>query len=124
MKFCSNFPYNRAGVERTRYVKRQIAKRGIGSRRFDNASWRCDDPDAMQPLRGGDAPRIDALLRKWLGGLPIPFTVADRMPHPLRLSILQSEFALTQVLRPPVRAECFRGGMRENLDSAVPSTCS
>ena len=68
------------------------------------------------------APRIDALLRKWLRRLPHPFTAADRAAH-IRydLSILQAEFALTQVFDRPAQGRVFfEEVMRENLDLGRP----
>ena len=52
---------------------------------------------------GLTAARIDALLRKWLGRLPHPFSSADRVAGLLyQVSILQAEFSLTQVLDRPL----------------------
>ena len=66
VKFCSYFPYNAtvclSGHE---YVKRQLARRGIGFEALDNALARCDDPEALRALaREVSAERIDALVRK------------------------------------------------------------
>ena len=100
-------------------MKRQLAKRGIGFEALDNGIMRCDDPDAMQAIAEEvTAPRIDALLRKWLARLPHPFTGADRMAHiRYELSIVQAEFALTQVFDRPVQGRVlFEEVMRENLD--------
>ena len=124
VKFCSYFPYNaKLCVNGHEYVKRQLAKRGIGFEALDNGIMRCDAPDAMQAIaREVDAPRIDALLRKWLARLPHPFTAADRSAHiRYELSILQAEFALTQVFDRPVQGRVlFEEVMRENLDLGRP----
>ena len=49
---------------------------------------------------------IDAVFRKWLGRLPHPFTPAHRTAgYGYQLSILQAEFALTQVLDRPVTGQ-------------------
>ena len=49
------------------------------------------------------APRIEGLLRTWLARLPHPFTPEDRAAgYRYDLSILQAEFALTQVLDRPL----------------------
>ena len=124
VKFCSYFPYNaKLCVNGHEYVKRQLAKRGIGFEALDNGILRCDDPDAMQAIAEEvTAPRIDALLRKWLARLPHPFTGADRMAHiRYELSIVQAEFALTQVFDRPVQGRVlFEEVMRENLDLGRP----
>ena len=55
--------------------------------------------------------KIDGLLRKWFRKLPHPFTAKDRQAgYRYRISILQAEFSLTQVLDRPVnQAGLFRG---------------
>jgi hypothetical protein len=60
----------------------------------------CADPKWLQQICDGlSAEKIDALLRKWLRLLPHPFTGADRQAgYRYDISILQAEFALTQVL--------------------------
>lgn len=69
-----------------------------------------------------DAAKIDAVFRKWLRRLPHPFAPAHRAAgYRYHLSILQSEFALTQVLDRPVTGRCFFDEViRENLDLARP----
>jgi len=48
-------------------------------------------------VRPADPPKIDALLRKWLGRLPHPFTRADRAAgYRYDISVLQAEFSLTR----------------------------
>ena len=66
VKFCSYFPYNaKVCLNGHEYVKRQLAKRGIGFEALDNALGRCDDPEAMQAIaREVSAGRIDAPVRK------------------------------------------------------------
>jgi len=65
---------------------------------------------------------IEALLRKWLGRLPHPFTPADRKAgYRYEVSILQAEFSLTQVLDRPVHGRIFfEQVIRENLDLGRP----
>jgi hypothetical protein len=69
-----------------------------------------------------DATKIDALFRKWLRRLPHPFAAAHRAAgYRYHLSILQSEFALTQVLDRPITGRCFfEEVIRENLDLGRP----
>ena len=81
------------------------------------------EPDQMQRLAGSlTAPRIDALLRKWLARLPHPYRSADRVAG-IRYqgSILQAEFSLTQVLDRPLHGRAvFEQVIRENLDLGRP----
>ncbi len=64
----------------------------------------------------------DAVVRKWLRRLPHPFTATHRAAgYRYQLSILQAEFALTQVLdRPRTGRGFFEEVMRENLDLGRP----
>ncbi len=64
------------------------------------------DPKRLQQNCDGlSAAKIDALLRKWQGKLPCPYTAADRKAgYRYNVSILQFECSLTHVLdRPGVR---------------------
>ena len=124
IKFCSYYPYNaKLCLNGHEFVKRQLAKRGIGFEALDNGILRCDDPAAMQAIaREVTAQRIDAVLRKWLARLPHPFSVDDRAAG-IRydVSVLQAEFALTQVFDRPVQGRVFfEEVMRENLDLGRP----
>ncbi len=69
-----------------------------------------------------DAAKIDAVLRKWLRRVPHPFAPAHRAASYLyQLSILQNEFALTQVLDRPLTGRCFFEEIfGENLDIGRP----
>jgi hypothetical protein len=69
-----------------------------------------------------DAAEIDALFRKWLCCLPPPFAATHRAAgYRYHLSILQSEFALTQVLDRPMTGRCFfEEVIRENVDLGRP----
>ncbi len=69
-----------------------------------------------------DAAKIDAVVRKWLRRLPHPFAAPHRAAgYRYQLSILQAEFALTQVLDRPVTGRCcFEEVIRENLDLGRP----
>ncbi len=124
VKFCSYFPYNaKLCINGHEYLKRQLSKRGIRYESLDNGILHCSDPEAMQQLADSlDADRIDALLRKWLARLPHPFAARDRRQG-IRydLSILQAEFALTQVFDRPLQGRVFfEEVMRENLDMGRP----
>ena len=63
------------------------------------------------------------MLRKWLARLPHPFSVDDRAAG-IRydVSVLQAEFALTQVFDRPVQGRVFfEEVMREYLDLGRPN---
>jgi hypothetical protein len=63
----------------------------------------------MQSLAEGlSAEKIEALIRKWQARLPQPFTAAERAAgYDYEISILQAEFALTQVLDRPQTGRLF-----------------
>ena len=124
LKFCSYFPYNaKLCLNGHEYVKRQLAKRAIAYEALDNGLRSCEDPKRLQRLCDGlSAPRIDALLRKWLRILPHPFAPKDRRAgYRYELSVLQAEFSLTQVLDRPLYGRVFfEEVIRENLDLGRP----
>jgi len=66
------------------------------------------------------------VVRKWLARLPSPFTAEDRAAgFDYDLSILQAEFARTQVFDRPLSGRCFfEEVIRENLDLGRPSQVS
>lgn len=124
LKFCSYFPYNgRLCLKGHEYAKRQLALKGIAYEALDNGVRRCADAKRLQAICDGlSAEKIDSFLRKWLRRLPHPFTAADRKAgYRYRLSILQAEFSLTQVLDRPVHGRLFfEEVIRENLDLGRP----
>ncbi len=124
LKFCSYFPYNaKLCINGHEYLKRQLAKEGIAFEALDNGLLSCADVKRAQQLCDGLSPeKIDALLRKWLGKLPHPFSVKDRRAgYRFDLSILQAEFSLTQVLDRPLTGRVFfEEVIRENLDIGRP----
>ncbi|MCY3839280.1 MAG: hypothetical protein OXH09_11670, partial [Gammaproteobacteria bacterium] len=124
LKFCSYFPYNaKLCINGHEYLQRQLTKRGIAFEPLDNGILSCSDPEAMQRLADGlTAEKIDALLRKWLSRLPHPFSAGDR-EQGIRydISMLQAEFARTEVFDRPVAGRVFfEAVMRENLDMGRP----
>jgi len=125
LKFCSYFPYNaKLCLNGHEYLKRQLTREGIAYDALDNGLLTCANPARMQEICDGlAAPLIDGLLRKWLARLPHPFTPADRdAGYRYDVSILQAEFALTQVLDRPVTGRLlFEEVIRENLDLGRPS---
>jgi hypothetical protein len=124
LKFCTYFPYNaKLCINGHEYVKRQLAKEGIRYEALDNGIRSCADPQRLQQICDDlSAAKIDALLRKWLARLPHPFSAEDRAAgYRYDVSILQAEFALTQVLdRPQTGRIFFEQIIRENLDLGRP----
>ena len=104
-----------------------MGKRGIGYEALDNGLLSCDDPAQAQRLLDQlDAKKIEALVRKWFSRLPHPFSAQDRRAgYRYELSILQAEFARTQVFdRPRMGRYFFEEVIRENLDLGRPSQVS
>lgn len=124
LKFCTYFPYNaRLYINGHEYAKRQLLQRGIAFEALDNGVLACDDPLGLQKICDGlSHPKIDRMLRKWLARLPHPFTAADRRAgYRYDLSILQSEFALTQVVdRPASGRMFFERVIHDNLNLGRP----
>ena len=87
----------------------------------------CEQPHLAQALADGlDERRSAGVVRKWLARLPAPFTAEDRAAgFDYDLSILQAEFARTQVFDRPLSGRCFfEEVIRENLDLGRPSQVS
>jgi hypothetical protein len=124
IKFCSYFPYNaKVCLNGNEWAKRQAEKAGIAFEPLDNGFFSCEDPERLQRIchRLGPA-QIDRLIRKWLRILPHPFTGADRRAgYRYDVSILQSEFSLTQTLDRPLAGRVFfEEVIRDNLDLGRP----
>lgn len=124
LKFCSYFPYTaKLCFNGHEYAKRQLAQAGIGYEALDNGFLRCAEPARLQAVCDGlSAGKIETFARKWLAGLPQPFTPDDRAAgYGYQLSILQAEFSLTQVLDRPLTGRIFfEQVIRENLDLGRP----
>lgn len=124
LKFCTYFPYNaKLCINGHEYAKRQLEKKGIPYEGLDNGFVSCEDPKRLQRICDGlSARKIDALLRKWFARLPHPFPARDRKAgYRYDVSILQAEFALTQILDRPLTGRCFfEQVLRENLDLGRP----
>ncbi|MGH7601625.1 MAG: hypothetical protein ACREOI_35130 [bacterium] len=123
-KFSSYFPYTaKFCLNGHEYLKCQLAQVGIAYEALDNGILSCADPVQMQTLADGlSAEKIEALVRKWQAQLPQPFTAAERAAgYDYDISILQAEFALTQVLDRPLTGRLFfEAAIRENLDLGRP----
>ncbi len=124
IKFCSYFPYAaKLCLNGHEWLKRQLTQRAIPFEPLDNGIRSTDEPRRVQRIADPlDAANIDAVFRKWLRRLPHPFAAAHRAAgYRYQLSILQSEFALTQVLDRPLTGRCFfEEVIRENLDIGRP----
>ena len=124
LKFCSYFPYTaRLCINGHEYLKRQLKQKAISFEPLDNGILSCEEPRRLQAIcEGLSAAKIDRLLRKWLRYLPHPFEPQDRKAGYLyEVSILQAEFALTQVLDRPVSGRIFfEQVIRDNLDVGRP----
>jgi hypothetical protein len=128
IKFSSYFPSTaRICLNGHESAKRQLAKAGIAFEALDNGIRTCADPARLQQILNDlDEVRIEALVRKWLARLPHPFSAADRAAgYRYELSILQAEFARTQVFdRPLAGRHLFEEIIRENLDLGRPAQVS
>jgi hypothetical protein len=128
IKFASYFPYTaRVCLNGHEYVKRQLAKEGMAFEALDNGLLTGADPArAQQLLDDLTEDKIAALVAKWLGRLPDPFTAEDHAAgYNFQLSILQAEFARTQVFdRPLAGRHLFEAVIRENLDLGRPEKVS
>jgi hypothetical protein len=124
LNVCTYFPYNaKLCLNGNEYAKCQLARRGIAFEALDNGVRCCEKPATLQKICDGlSATKIDRLLRKWLARLPHPFSAQDRHGGcRYDVSILQSEFSLTQVLDRPVTGRVFfEDVIRENLDIGRP----
>jgi hypothetical protein len=124
IKFCSYFPYAaKLCLNGHEWLKRQLTNRAIAYEPLDNGVRSCADPARVQRIADSlDATTIDAVFRKWLRRLPHPFAAAHRAAgYRYQLSVLQAEFALTQVLDRPLVGRCFfEEVIRENLDIGRP----
>ncbi len=128
IKFSSYFPYTaRICLNGHEYLKRQLAKRGIAFDALDNGVCCCDDPKKAQQIADQlDERKIDRVVRKWFTRLPHPFTREDRKAgFCYDLSILQAEFARTQVFDRPLSGRYFfEEVIRDNLDLGRPDQVS
>jgi hypothetical protein len=128
LKFCSYFPYNaKLCINGNEWAKCQVAKAGIAFTPLDNGFSGCADPAALQAICDAfGREQIEALLGKWLALLPHPFSPEDREAgYRYRLSVLQAEFSLTQVLDRPVAGRVFfEQVIRDNLDAGRPDRVS
>jgi hypothetical protein len=124
IKFCSYFPYPaKLCLNGHEWLKRQLTHRGIPFEPLENGIRSSDEAPRVQRIADTlDAAKIETVFRKWLRRLPHPFAATHRAAgYRYQLSILQAEFALTQVLDRPITGRCFfEEVIRENLDLGRP----
>lgn len=124
IKFCSYFPYPaKLCLNGHEWLKRQLSRRGIAYEPLDNGLLSCSDPTRAQRIADQlDERKIEAVFGKWLRRLPHPFLAEHQAAgYRYELSVLQAEFALTQVLDRPLSGRCFfEQIIRENLDLGRP----
>lgn len=124
LKFCSYFPYNgKLCINGHEYLKQQLKKEQIEFEALDNGLLSCAAPERAQEICDDlSAEKISRLLAKWLQRLPHPLEEKDRQAGYLYdLSMLQTEFSLTQVLSRPLSGRVlFEEVIRENLDLGRP----
>ena len=124
IKFSTFFPFAaKLCINGNEWAKRQAVKAGIGFEALDNGFAAVDDVPRLQRICDSLGPeQIDALLRKWLAILPNPFTAADEAAgYRYELSLLQTEFSLTQMLDTPMSGRIFfEQVLHDNLDVGRP----
>lgn len=124
LKFCTYFPYPaKLCLNGHEWLKRQVTRKRLRFEPLDNGIRSCASPARVQAIADQfDAATIEAVFRKWLARVPHPFTPTQRAAgYRYQLSLLQAEFALTQVLDRPVTGRVFfEEIIRENLDLGRP----
>jgi hypothetical protein len=124
LKFCTYFPYPaKLCLNGHEWLKRQLTRQHLRFEPLDNGLRSAASPARVQAIADQfDAATIETAFRKWLARVPHPFTPAQRAAgYRYQLSILQAEFALTQVLdRPATGRAFFEEVIRENLDVGRP----
>lgn len=124
LKICTYAPYPlKIYLNGHEWAKRQLEKQNIGYQALDNGFWRCENPQLLQQTCDQLGPeQIYAFLNRWLERLPFPLSPVDRQAgFAPRLSIIQMEYSLTQMLDRPVHGrEFFEEVIRENLDLGRP----
>jgi hypothetical protein len=125
LKFGSYFPYPvKVCLNGHEFLLRQLAKAGVAYETLDNGLRSCADAALAQRIASGlDARAIAGVFAKWMSRLPHPFPAADRAAgYDYNLSILQAEFALTQVFaRPLTGRQFFEQVIKDNVTLGHPS---
>jgi hypothetical protein len=125
IKFGSYFPYPvKVCVNGHEFLLRQLAKAGVAHEALDNGLLSCADAALAQRIAAAlDERAIAGVFAKWISRLPHPFPQADRAAgYDYHLSILQAEFALTQVFdRPLTGRQFFEQIIKDNVTLGHPS---
>ena len=125
IKFGSYFPYPvKVCLNGHEFLLRQLAKAGVAHEALDNGLFSCADAALAQRIAAGlDERAIAGVFAKWISRLPHPFPTADRaVGYDYNLSILQAEFALTQVFdRPLTGRQFFEQIIKDNVTLGHPS---
>ena len=125
IKFGSYFPYPvKVCLNGHEFLLRQLAKAGVAYESLDNGLLSCADAALAQRIAAGlDERAIAGVFAKWISRLPHPFPAADRAAgYDYHLSILQAEFALTQVFdRPLTGRQFFEQIIKDNVTLGHPS---
>lgn len=106
------------------FLLRQLAKAGIVHEALDNGLLaRADAAWAQRIAAALDERTIADVFTKWRSRPPHPFPTADRAAgYDYNLSILQAEFALTQVFdRPLSGRQFFEQIIKDNVTLGHPS---
>jgi hypothetical protein len=124
IKFSTYFPFSaKVCLNGHEYLKRQLTQASVAFEALDNGLLTCADLARAQRLATElTAEKIEAFVRRWLAELPQPFNADDQAAgYTYDLSILQAEFALTQVLDQPRTGRLFfEQVIREHLDLGRP----
>ena len=123
LKFSSYFPYTaKFCLNGHEYLKCQLAQAGITYEALDNGIFSCADPVRMQTLAEDlSAAKIEgSYANGWVPAATLHGRGASA-GYDYDISILQAEFALTQVLDRPLTGRLFfEAAIRENLDLGRP----
>lgn len=124
IKICGYAPWGgRVWLNGHEWLKRQLAKAGIGFRPLDNGLLSVERPETAQALASQLGPReVRAYLDHWLGELPQPLTAADRARgYHYACSMKQIEIADTRVFDRPLRGrQWFEATIAEQLTLGRP----
>ncbi len=124
IKVCSYAPWGlKIYLNGHEWLKRQLAKEGLGFEALDNGFLKCGNPQRLQELAHSLGPEhFRAFLSKWLDRLPMPLNMDDRLAgYDYQMSIWQMEVSLTQIMdRPLAGRQFFEEVIRDNLDLGRP----
>jgi hypothetical protein len=105
------------------WVKRRLARAGVGFTELDNGLWTVADPDEARRLCASlGSGHVRSLINRWLPSLPSPLTAADRRASfAWAFSVRQIEIADTAVFdRPAAGRAWFEAAIRDHLDLGRP----